>query len=601
MRLAFCLVIALMTWATSAQAKSKAATNRFDGRLITYQQFMRLSSDARRAYLTELQDILVTLEQNQTRYQIASHDPTAWKLKEQIAAFLKMAEFLPSAAAETVGPVNAGQRRLAIPRWNSTDGKWTCDPAPPYSFDPTLGTCIIQYERRGEMLSDWTSGCPANTQEVRNRDVPTARCIPIESWKALSRSRQKEIRTGVRFSPDFFDGEDSDFGRKYTHGGGVYENDGSAVAGGPGLADTDATAGPKPGESPKGGEPQAPQSSPGDVSGPVVQQPQPQAPIAEPPPAPVCRFEKLQCEAMDSAKKKQAIEAFRRDTGADTCVAGGFFTKKSNTPARGKGSCELMKAMKVGPANDANPNGVMNTCSKDPETGKEAAMCNPTVFCLGLKATPNVRKKMLDQINGDRRKAMETDLATAAARKPVNKRTGKRPPLTEAEKKKIQDRYALVTDQQLDGLYKTVEGTDDKVLTMTFCAPISQELTKTCDTRLQEHLDGKRGPPGFIGQGFEYVQCDPAKIKGFPLQDEWNKLAEDTYKLYKKQCGAESNASFRGLFCEECNLLGERIFKANQKAVGTGCTDTGSGTPQQGQPGNGTATREAGNGVFQDE
>ncbi len=590
MRLALCLVISMMTWATSVQAQSKPAPNRFDGRLITYQQFMRLNSDARRAYLTELQDILVLLEQNQTRFQVASYESSSWKLKEQIASFLKMAELLPSAAAETVGPVNVGQRRPAIPRWNSTEGKWICDPAPPYAFDPTLGTCIIQYERRGQMLSEWTGDCPGGQVAVKNRDVPTVRCVPQESWKALSKSRQKEIRTGVRFEPDFFDGEDSDFGRKYTHGGGVYENDGSAVAGAPGAgigSGTGPTAGTTP-DKPEGGQVQGPQSSAADVAPPIVQ-------------PPVCRLEKLTCESLGEAQKKQLIAAFRKDTGADTCVAGGFFTKKSNSPARGKGSCELVKTMKVGPADAANPGGVMNSCAKDEATKKETAMCNPAVFCIGLKATDKVRKQMLDGINGDRKKAMDAAIAAAAAKKPMDKKTKKRVPLTAAEKTAIENQYVSLTDQQISSIYKTVDGTDDKILTMTFCAPISQELTKSCDTVLQDHLDKKRGAPGYVGEGYEYVQCDPSKIKGFPLQDEWNKLAQDTYEAYKSQCGnSGSNSKFRALFCEECNMVGERIFKANQKAVGTGCTDVASGAAQPAQPGAGSAIREGGS-VFQDE
>lgn len=601
MRLALSLVITLMTWVGPALAKSKTAPNRYDGRLITYQQFMRLSSDARKAYLRELQDILVLLEKNQIRYEVASNDDSVWRLKEQIAAFLKMAELLPSAAAETIGPVNAGSRRPVIPRWNSLEGKWLCDPAPPYAFDPTLGTCIFQYERRGSMLSDWTGACPSGMETVKNRDVPTVRCVPKESWNALSRSRKKEITTGVRFSPDFFDGEDSDFGRKYTHGGGIYENDGSTVAGRP--SDNSGPSAPTAGAQPDPAAPAAPPAVPEEPTAPQTAEPatppaaaEPAAPpAAEPPaaapPAPTCRLEKLTCESLDSRARQNLINRFRKDRAANTCVAGGFFTKKTQRPAKGKGSCELKKEIKIGPATDKFPRGRFSTCGKDPETKKDSAACNPAVFCVGLKATDSVQKKMLDKLNAPGIKAVEDAIAKA------KRQATRQNPFTPEQEKAIRDQVPLIKADQMASAYRMIEGTDDKLLMMTICAPVSQDMTKTCDQRLEQYLNGQRAPdgyPDFRGEGFEYVQCDPTKMKGFPLQDEWNKMAEDTYAAYKQQCGsADSNNNFRSLFCEECNVVAERIYKANQKAIGTGCTDVvGPGQPPA--PGNSGAIREGG-------
>ncbi len=578
MRLALSLIVTLMTIATTVEAKSKG--REFDGRLITYQQFMLLTQPKRIQYLKDLRKILVLMEKTQSRYEVASNDGSMYQLKEQIASFLKMAEFLPAASAEegpqpVTPPLPLGQR-ANVPVFSPGTGAWECL-APGHQFDPQLGTCVLTNTGTTgrERLVDHTDPCPSSHIVIPNAGMPTRRCVPLESFQALSRARRKAIASGSpegRLPSNYFEGENAEFGRQFTHGGGVYDDNGIKTQGtkpGDGTAVTQGPPAPPadPPVIPPAGPPAA---TPGDVSGPAAAAPvAPAAPAAPVAPAPsTCKFEALSCQELNPRQRQSLIDRFRKDRNANMCVAGGYFTSKNQRPQRGKGSCELVTEFK------SSATAAPKKCGKEKDASgvmRDTAMCNPAVFCVGLKINAQARNKMkadMTAANGPRRQA-----ALAEKQKQLGRA------LTPAE-------IDEVTGGLVDAQLKSVEGSTENIQTLTYCAPKSQTMTKSCDSILKDHLEGRRGVPGYTGPGFEYTQCDPSKIKGFALQNEWDDLAKKTLDQYKAICkGATTNANFRALFCEECNVIGERIFAANQRAVGTGCSDASPAPAARPAPG----------------
>lgn len=556
MRLAISLLITLMTVATTVEAKTQRATkapaatvNRFDGRLISYQQFVMLTPDKRRAYLKDLQKLLVMLESSQTKYEIASLDSTYWDMKKQIASFIQMAELLPVAEADTIGPIEQGPAlpngpRANVPVWNTVARKWVCY-VPGFVFDTNVGTCVKTYESpNGGPQVDYVGDCPSGTRAARNPGVRSHRCVPEEAFAALSPRRQKEVEKGVRYPDDFFDKEDSDFGKDYVSGSGTHDIFGVPASTGP-AEGSGITAGPRPSPAPAPAAPAAPAE-------PAA--PAPAAPAPAPAPQLTCKLPELSCEKLSESQKTSLVGRFRNDRKSNACVAGGYFSSYK-TAQKKAGTCKLEKSFRLTNPSANNKSGIVQTCGKDKESGKETAMCNPAVFCLGLKITDKVKQQMA------------------------------------AEQSKRLNRE--VKPEELDKLFKTVDGTDDKIQTITYCAPVSQKLTQSCADILEEHKAGKRGVAGYKGDGYEYVQCDPTKIKGFPLQDEWNKLAENTLNMYKSQCGADqSKAQFQALFCDECKIIGQHIFAMNQKAVGVGCTETAPTPGAAAPPADSNAIRE---------
>lgn len=572
MRLVLSVIIAAMTLSTSTFAKS---SQQYDGSLITYQQFMRLSTDKRMTYLQDLRDLLVMLEKSSTRYDVASYNGEGGlnQLKEQIASFIKMAEFLPSASAEPALPIGERPRlRANVPVWNSTARTGMCL-VPEHVFDPELGTCVRTHGGTTgvEALVNWTETCPSGYITASNRGLPTHRCIPDESYAALSNDRRKEIAFGQRLNPNIWDGENAEFFRRYAHGANLYDNDGQRASPAPGNG-TAVTQGTRPGDRPVGGAVQPPQSvaitpAPGDVSSSA---PTPARP--EPPPASAansCRFQELSCQDLSASERTSLIARFRSDRNANVCIASGYFTRKNQRPQAGKGSCEIIKEMRQ------NAAGGVKKCEKD-AAGKEQGICNPTVFCVGLKINQKVRDQM-------KRDAHANNVRLAIARREQELRRK----LNAAETQQITAAVPQITDEKLNNALKTIEGSDQKLQNLSYCAPVSQDMTQACAAKLQDHIEKRTGVSGYVGEGYDYVKCDPSKLKGFALQNEWDKLREDTVNQYKSQCQQNANANFRALFCKECNEIGRHIFAMNQRAVGTGCADSvpGPATRPSGETG----------------
>ena len=491
------LITLFMTMSFSFAAQAKPAA-KFEGRILSYQSLMKLTSKKRMQYMHDLAELLAVMEKAQTRFEVA--DNTAIEdLKEQIAFLMKEMALMPEAsAANEVVAAPAGQPYSLVPRWSGSG--WTCVGANT-AFDPTLGTCALQ-RRSGlrQTPTFWHSpgtgpkGCPPNlTMAVRQGRNGSPKCIPMEAWEALSADQQFRLKKGNWFPSDFFEGETADSTQHITQGRGEHRPDGSLIrpTGRPGAPDEPVVGGPP-------------------VPAPIVavEPARPTAPVVQ------CVKPTFNCSSLEDGAKNDLIGKFRRNKASNVCVAGGYFsTYKSDR--KQVGTCNLQREFKFA-------SGGSKKCD-----GPNQAMCNPTVFCLGLKVDDKVRN------------LMKTD--------PTVKLTD-----------------AIIAKHAVD-----VEGSPDKLMQVFLCAKVGQDLTDQCNQELDKHIKGEKAVPG-MGKGESYVACDAAKVKGVAIQNEWDILRKGVQESYKNWC-TNNQAEFTALFCKECQIIAERIMAMNDAATGQPC------------------------------
>lgn len=575
-RLMVLMTALLMAFAAEARPKK----TEFRGQLLTYGQLMRLSSAKRVQYLREVADLLVIMERSQQPFDVAENSRLQ-DMKEQLASLMRMVAVLPEAEA-------ANPRPELVPRWDGRAREWVCR-GQNVAFDPALGTCA-QF-KGGTILTDKdksfllkVGSCDAQTQvaitvEKGNRKYD--KCIPNSAWEALSRERQSDLRAGTFYPPGRFKGETADSSKALTLGAGQHNIDGTrkdqAPAGpaapvattppvatalpantevkplGPNVVVTDM---PPDAVFPAPSTPAPSANRPGEVAAtntpdqPAVVQPiKPEEPPAAAEPAPPaapteCVKKNFNCPAMSQAERDKLIRKFRVNANAKTCVAGGFFTSTKSARSTSKPVCEVVREYKF-------TNGKSKKCGKPNE-----ALCNPTVFCLGLK----VDDKLKDLVKND-----------ADVKKVMSEKTLK----------------SAATDSS--------SGT--QLLQLTLCAPSGQDLTANCNKVVENHVAGATSMFGGKSRGESYVACDSARVTGLALQDDWTKLRGEVEKFYQQTCDKGGEEDFNKLFCAECQIVADRIMAMNQKATGEKCPYGGSpaATPA-GEPetGDGKAIREKG-------
>lgn len=94
------LVTALMVLGLTLVSGQVHAKSPFHLQLLSWDEYGRLNSQERVAYIKDLRTILITLERAQKKYEMADNTDYG-SLKEQIAQFLQMASVLPQAHAQT--------------------------------------------------------------------------------------------------------------------------------------------------------------------------------------------------------------------------------------------------------------------------------------------------------------------------------------------------------------------------------------------------------------------------------------------------------------------------------------------------------------------
>jgi len=524
------LLTLAMVFAVSFAAEAKKKPAQFEGQLLTYGQLMKLSSTKRMKYIQDVRELLIYMEKAQGKYEISSNSEMR-DLKEYVAGMLKMMAVFPEAAA---AEADAPEVTSMTPRWVAGQG-WTCvgtlREGIDIAFDPSLGTCA--YRQRVGMRSSksfWfspgrngESACPTEDATAVFTDLRGSRkCIPNEAWSALSPARRRDLSSGERLNGSVFNtprGKESpDHTMDIVLGGGTHKPDGTLV---------NPPAGRPPGEIPPAGE--------GPIAGTNI------SGGAPPTPAPACVKPTFDCENLDAAAKEAKIREFRADND-NVCIAGGFFT----TYRQGKkrvGNCDWKKEFRFPGAANAIP------CA-----GKNEAMCNPAVFCLGLK----VDDKLLD--------LARTDQAVTKSVSPDGN---------------VENALRI-----LNGV--KVKTGDDKMVQSFLCAKVGQDLTEQCDKAMKAHIDGQVS--GFTDKkprGEKYIACDPTKMSGLKKQAEWDAFAADVRAKYRQWC-ANTQQKFTALFCTECKIIADRIMAMNNAATGEPCVAAPAaavpGAPTEGAP-----------------
>ncbi len=504
------LITLFMTLSVSFAVQAKPAA-KFNGQLLSYQTLVQLPAKKRMQYLRDLGELLAVMEKAQSRYEVADNS-SIQTIKEQIAFMMQMMAILPEAQAENA-PVGTGSATTVprTPRW-SGEG-WTCV-GQNVAFDPTLGTCAVQQTtgfRRTPTFWFAQNTCPDNTTAVGAKGG-SRKCIPNESFFALSRERRRDVVKGVRYPSDYFQGETAESTRDVTLGGNTHNTDGSVVQG--------------------TGRPGTPDPAIAVAGGTVIPA---QSVAVEPAPNPArpaaCVKPTFACNNLEDAAKNDLVSKFRSNRSSNVCIAGGFFSEYK-TPEKKIGSCNVKREFKFTSKR-------AKACDKPNE-----AMCNPAVFCVGMKVDDKVRAL----VKGDKDPAIKAKLPEAALATAI-----------------------------------TVEGEADKILQIFVCAKVGQDLTEQCNVGLKAHVAGQKQ---ILGKGESYVACDPTKMKGMPIQDEWDELRKNVEKQYRQWC-SNTQAEFTALFCKECQIIADRIMAMNDAATGEPCAAPAgarSATPGSGSP-----------------
>jgi len=126
---------------------------------------------------------------------------------------------------------------------------------------------------------------------------------------------------------------------------------------------------------------------------------------------------------------------------------------------------------------------------------------------------------------------------------------------------------------------------DAKFQPITFCAKKTgdrknYEITASCASTYKDMLDGKRkrdpktrklldlvkGAPGVKPE-----KCDPESLANeLPIKDDWDEMIANTKKLRDVWCG---ESDFAALFCNECAIINDKIYKLNKDATESGCPE----------------------------
>lgn len=521
----YLLVIITACCALTAQAKQ--APLQFEGKLLTYQQLMTLAPAKRMTYLKHIGELLAKMEHDQRKLEVADYNylEDIKQMKEQVAFFMRLMAVFPEANAQDSGP--------RVPTWQAGTG-WVCTGSG-LAFDKRVGTCVVTRVVDGKTVMTWPAStdysdagrsCPEGTRPFFNSNTGPRRCVPQESFDALSKQRQTQIGRGVQFPNNYFRPDD---GPEKTMadvlGAGTHNSDGSLIA-----------TGDKP------AQPAQPAPAKPDPAKPDPAKPDPVPPVAdatkpEPPPAaqPNCVAPKFRCDDQTNDRDKLIAAWRKRGNKDNACIVGGFFSEYKNPRNKAAGTCE--------PKTQLDLNGTKTSCAQpDPKKLKRGqkpppmkVLCNPLIFCLGMKVDDKLQKYVDGLEDPGRKTAIQNAISNAA----------------------------------------TIDGSSEKIVNIHLCEDIGQDLSERCNKKLEDHVAGRASVNG-MGVGEKYVACDSAKVKGLPMQAAWDEVRKGIEDKYKSWCKGDKD-EFGALFCNECKIIAKRIMDYNTEATGQACVPPAPG------------------------
>jgi hypothetical protein len=401
----------------AAKMKAKTEAPRiksdFTGKLLSYNELIRLPKAKRMTYMRRMVDLLSTMESFNNRYTVAERDQLR-EFREYVAYMMQMVSFLPEANADefddTPPPVDVSK---IIPAWNGFE--WTCGRGA--AFDYVMRACMVlnssgqtTFTHKPDVqTAEDGEACPGGTHEVPHYRPWIVACIPDANWALIPAERKSGIEKKGFLPPSYLRNQSYEDQKRAILGGAPYPDmapvppapeEGPSHAAGEPTGDVGTGTSQPPGQVGTGtsqppGQVGTGTSEPGNVG----------VGTSEPAAAPAtCEPATVACKALSAADRQTAISRFRstaqyQGVSANVCIAGGFASKYTTTH-KSPSTCDLPKTLPGVPA-------------KPCKNGE--VLCNPALFCLGGKNKAGKFEPVMFCVKkkGDRKNLPITDSCAA--------------------------------------------------------------------------------------------------------------------------------------------------------------------------------------------
>lgn len=579
MRVFLSILIALMFSLKATAARPSSSRPQ----ILKYSQIMKLSKTKRIRYLRQLAKLLVLMEKQQAKYEVASTEFE--DLKEQVAMLIRLSNLMPEAAAAGTeyrsigkwGPKSVADLNKTVPVWNpkiGPSGKFECLPADKVRFLVELGSCVIKTEGSIEYHHRmFDIPCPEGSHELfLRRWVQNHKyCISNASWNQLSPEVQSNLTADRLFKVREFKG----LGEVETR---TYMTTGKKLAPSP-LALALAAS--------------SPASAKAAEEGKKALKAEAAAKLAEASVTPVTpaaatetlgeKTSPLPSEGSNETPAEVTAEAAPGDAAAGETAAGD--TAAGDTPSDVSGETP-------GDATNVQPASVAGTCAPpEPEQCSKLSASEEKEMIAKFKKSQAsgecIRGGFFGKYEGNKYRRGRCLKSKASYASRLQARAC--PKNTE------------ICNPVLFCYGFDAKDANDPAKSIfrpgPTCAHVSQTFTADCESNFRKFIDGQ---PRTVGgqEGVVLRACDPATdVKNIPFYDEYNQLIEETKKSYDRLCGAVSE--FKAKFCTECNVIRAHLAQANCEATGTsaplpspadGKTEPSSPLPEPSTP----ATTEGG-------
>lgn len=542
-----CLVAAFTFFSSSSFArnihKHVAQTPVTD--LMTYQQLMQLTPAQRVAYIQDVREVLVLLEQMEIKARHLSYQSAeASSLREKISTIARFLAALPEARAEQSGDASP-ESSYVFPVLRGSEG-WGCAvsggfQADQYTFDTSVGTCVRAGSRENSLKVVTTPTGPKATAIPRTcRSNETAvyvageageglaqaasYCAPNTALNQMKRSRAMALQNpsspAASVSAPFLNDRglsfksntseialgNSDLGVRR----GLESGDTSvAVARVDRYQEMEHPATQAPSVPPAQSQPAAPPPPAPEVPA------QPPAEVANPALAPkVVKTEKIKGGPEEAA----AVEDAKR------------FHKKEEAVVEKPAAPAIVANKECSPLQASDMNGVRGQWSKL----KDKVAC---VNAGNFSGYSQVAEGKCEPVHKAQNYPDNLEYVTLMGSPMKNQSRGC-------------GTYELCAPEVFCDSSANEKDPNAKV--KVFCVPMNgkeDDYKNRAYTRLCSRAVGQK-------------KCDPMSIKG-PTQEAWKQMADAYKQNHDVFCAGtgEDNKNFRNFFCSECKAIQDRLAK----------------------------------------
>lgn len=528
-----CLVAAFTLFSNSAVAKltRKHVVEDPAANLMTYQQLMQLSPAQRMAYIQDVREVLVLLEQMEIKARKLSYQSAeASSLREKISAIASLLAAVPEAKAEQSGDA-APDRSYVFPVLRGTEG-WGCAVSESYhsndyAFDSSVGTCIRVGSRENSLKVVTTESGPKATATPRAcRSDETAVYVAGDNTEGLSQiasycapntalNQMKRSRALALQDPNSPPASSS---APFLNNHGLsFKQNTSDIA--LGNADLGVRRGLENGDSSvavtrvdryQDMEHPAPSAPPAPSTPPQ----QPPAQVANPPTGPkVVKTEKIKGGPEEAASLEEAKKLHQKEAPA-------VVEKPATPPVVASNECKPLQA--------SDMNGVRGQWAKL----KDKTVCVNAGNFLNYSEVAEGKCEPVHKAQNYPDNLLYVTLKGSPMK---NQARGCGP-------------YELCAPEVFCDSSANEKDPNAKIT--VFCVPLSgkeDDYKNKAFTQICSRATNQK-------------KCDPMSIKG-PTQEAWKNLANAYKKNHDTFCmgTTEENKNFRNFFCSECKAIAKRF------------------------------------------